>query len=87
MSSAAAAVDSAKGRGARDMEDDGRYAGESGVFETIGDGDTGPAKCKWNAERGWGGTGAGAGAKALVYLTPTFCLPLLPSLPKPAFIQ
>ena len=46
LSAAAAVVDSTKGRGTRDMEDDGRYAGESGVFETIGDGDTGPAKCE-----------------------------------------
>ena len=43
-------VDPTKGRGRlRGGEDDGRYAGKSGVFESIdADGSTGPAKCAAN---------------------------------------
>ncbi len=46
-SGGAASSDPTKGRGRlRGGEDDGRYAGKSGVFESIdADGSTGPAKC------------------------------------------
>ena len=44
--SAAAAAERKKGRGKDEMDEDDRYAGKAGVFESLGGGDgTGPQKC------------------------------------------